>query len=212
MRLYTFPKWLRWLYPGAIWEISSSNKEIYLTFDDGPNKDITHYILDLMNQFDAKATFFCLGNQIEKFPEHFEQIKAAGHAIGNHSMTHMNGWWTKNEKYLADVTKAAELIDSKLYRPPYGRISLRQFKKLKKMGYQVVFWSVVSYDFDPGLRKKKLRNKMERLTKPGAVFVFHDNPKAMSVLEMELPKLMKFWKDEGYEFKAIPMSQSQQSN
>lgn len=206
MRLYTFPKWLRWLYPGAVWEISStSKKELYLTFDDGPNKEITNYILDLMRQFDAKATFFCLGNQIEKYPELFQKIKAEGHSVGNHSMTHMNGWWTSNAKYLADVEAAESFIKSKLYRPPYGRVGIKQFKALKKRNYKIVFWSVVSYDFDPGLRKQKLRTKMQRLTKPGAIFVFHDNPKALSVLELELPKLMGYWQKEGYEFKAIPM-------
>ena len=205
MRLYTFPKWLRWFYPGAIWEFSHHRKKtIYLTFDDGPNEEITHYILKLLKDFNAKGTFFCLGEQVEKHPELYQEIIDAGHSIGNHSMTHPNGWYTNNKKYLADVQKASEIIDSNLFRPPYGKVSLRQFSKLKKLGYQVIFWSVVSYDWDPIIRKKDLIKKMKKLTHKGAVFVFHDNPKAIPVLKNELPKLMEFWKNEGYIFEAIP--------
>ncbi len=205
MRLYTFPKWLRLFFPGAIWEFSHHKKKtIYLTFDDGPNPDITHYILGLLDDFEAKATFFCLGEQIVKHPQLYSQIKDRGHTVGNHSMTHPNGWWTGNKKYLGDVQAASEVINSKLFRPPYGKVTIPQFKALKKMGYQLIFWSVVSYDFDPALRKKDLIKKMKKLTHKGAIFVFHDNPKALPVLKNELPKLMQFWKDEGYIFECIP--------
>jgi peptidoglycan/xylan/chitin deacetylase (PgdA/CDA1 family) len=205
MRLYTFPKWLKWMYPGAIWEFSHHKKKtIYLTFDDGPNEDITHYILNLLAKYDAKGTFFCLGENVKMYPDLYKVITQKGHTIGNHSMTHPNGWWTANKKYLADVDAATEFIDSKLFRPPYGKVSIPQYKALRKMGYHVIFWSVVSYDFDPALRKKDLIKKMKKLTHPGAVFVFHDNPKAVPVLKNELPKLMEFWKDEGYIFECIP--------
>ncbi|OIQ36593.1 MAG: hypothetical protein BM555_02445 [Crocinitomix sp. MedPE-SWsnd] len=205
MRLYTFPKWLQKLYPGAIWEFSHHKKKtIYLTFDDGPNPEITHYILGLLEQFNAKGTFFCLGEQVEKHPDIYQEIQDRGHTIGNHSMTHPNGWFTSKKKYLSDIEEASKLIKSKLFRPPYGKISHPQFRALKKQGYHIIFWSVVSYDFDPALRKKDLIRKMKKLTHKGAVFVFHDNPKAVPVLKNELPKLMQFWKDEGYIFEAIP--------
>lgn len=205
MRLYRFPKWLRWMYPGAIFDFSQNQeKSIYLTFDDGPNPEITEYILDLLDQYDAKGTFFCVGKHVEKHPHLFDKIHAEGHTLGHHSYSHPNGWWSKNKRYLADVDKGAALIPSRLFRPPYGRISPRQHRALKQKGYQVVFWTVVSYDFDPALRKKDLIRKMKRLTEPGAIFVFHDNPKAISVLKNELPKLMEFWKAEGYHFKSIP--------
>jgi len=205
MRLYRFPKWLRWMYPGAIFDYShKGEKSIYLTFDDGPNPEITEYILNVLAQYDAKATFFCLGQQVEKHPELFQEITAQGHTVGHHSYTHPNGWWSINKRYLADVDKAAKIIPSKLFRPPYGRLSFGQNRQLKKRGYQVVFWTVVSYDFDPALRKKDLIKKMKRLSEPGAIFVFHDNPKAVPVLKNELPKLMDFWKAEGYRFKSIP--------
>ena len=204
MRLYTFPKWLRWLYPGAIWDFSfKKEKTIYLTFDDGPNPEITEYILDLLERYNAEATFFCIGGNVVDHPVLFDKIKDAGHAVGNHSMTHPNGWWTRNSRYYNDIAQADELIGSKLFRPPYGRIGLNQFRVLKKKGYQIVFWSVVSYDFDPALRAKNLIKKMKRLTFPGAVFVFHDNPKALSVLKNELPRLMEYWKTNNYTFKKL---------
>ena len=204
MRLYTFPKWLRWLYPGAIWDFSfKKEKSIYLTFDDGPNPEITEYLLDLLASYNAEATFFCIGKNVQKHPELFEKIKTAGHSVGNHSMTHPNGWWSFNKGYYEDVEQANKLIQSNLYRPPYGRVGLSQFRHLKKQGYQIYFWSVVSYDFDPGLRAKKLIKKMKRLTFPGAIFVFHDNPKALSVLKSELPLLMEFWQSKDYTFKKV---------
>jgi len=193
------------MFPGAIWEFSHHKKKtIYLTFDDGPNHEITEYILKLLTDFNAKGTFFCLGEQVVKHPELYQKIQDEGHSIGNHSMTHPNGWWTSNNKYFSDIHEASKVIESKLFRPPYGKVTIKQFKKLKQLGYRVVFWSVVSYDFDPALRKKDLIRKMKKLTQPGAVFVFHDNEKAVPVLKNELPKLMEYWKNEGYIFEAIP--------
>lgn len=192
------------MYPGAIFEFGPKEKVIYLTFDDGPNPEITDYIVDLLQQYDAEATFFCLGQNVEQHPAIFEQLKASNHSLGHHSYSHPNGWWTSKKKYLADVDKAAALIPSNLFRPPYGRLRIDQHLSLKKKGFKIVFWTVVSYDFDPELRKKDLIRKMKRLTRPGAIFVFHDNPKAVPVLKNELPKLMAYWKEEGYTFKSIP--------
>lgn len=205
MRLYTFPKWLRWLYPGAIWDFSyKKEKTIYLTFDDGPNPEITDLILNLLQKYNAPSTFFCLGTQVKSHPDIYQRILDAGHSVGNHSMTHPNGWWSRNKTYYKDVYKAEELIDSKLFRPPYGRVGWNQYRALKKHGFQTIFWTVVSYDFDPEFRAEKFVKKMKKLSKPGAIFVFHDNPKAQKILETELEQLLKFWANEGYRFKSIP--------
>ncbi|MEX1002195.1 MAG: polysaccharide deacetylase family protein [Crocinitomicaceae bacterium] len=204
MRLYRFPKWLRWIYPGAVWEFPEPHeKTIYLTFDDGPNPEITPYLLDLLDQYKAKATFFCLGQQVKKYPDLFQQLLDRGHQVGNHSMTHPNGWRTSTARYLKDVEEASTYIPGKLFRPPYGRITKRQAKALQQKGYTIIFWTVVSYDFNPDLRAKRFIRKMKRMTTSGSVFVFHDNPKALGVLKKELPQLMQYWKDKNYTFKKV---------
>jgi len=209
VRYYKFPKWLKWLYPNAIWDFSFSNqsnseeKSLYLTFDDGPNPITTNWILTELAKFNAKATFFCIGNNIKKQPNLFDEIKQQGHSFGNHTMHHLKGWKTKKKNYLEDIRQAHQLINSDLFRAPYGKLTPLQFKALKKEGFRVVFWSHITYDFDSNLATEmRLKKAIER-AKDGAIIVFHDSDKAFNQLKDELPVLLKKWKEQGYQFKAI---------
>jgi peptidoglycan/xylan/chitin deacetylase (PgdA/CDA1 family) len=202
MKLYKFPKLLRFLYPGAIWDFPSS-PDIFLTFDDGPDPTTTPDILEILKQEDVKATFFCLGEQVAKYPELFQEIKGAGHAIGNHSMTHPLGFKTSNEAYVNDVLEASEYIESKMFRAPYGKMKPSQHRLLVKEGFTTFFWTIVSYDFDQPLPPKKYVSKMLGYAKQGAMYVFHDNPKAKEQTKNELPKIIRGLKEKGYSFEKI---------
>lgn len=205
MRYFKFPKWLRRVYPGAVWEIFSSpnSKTIYLTFDDGPNHSTTEWILNLLNQYNAKATFFCIGQNVIKYPKIYADLLKAGHRVGNHTHQHLNGVNTTTKPYLKDVLEAKKVIDSTLFRPPYGKLKPKQFTALRKKGFKTVFWSHISYDFDPELDSDKRVEKALRLVKDGAIVVFHDSDKAFPQLQHELPQLLNIWQNEGFSFKAI---------
>jgi len=205
MRLFTIPKWLRLLYPGAIWEFSSSDNSIYLTFDDGPSNSTTPWLLDLLQEYDAKATFFCIGKNMEEYPDLVQHIREKGHLICNHSYSHHKGTDTDDETYIHDILKGAEVAESKFYRPPYGKIKSSQYQKLRKEhGMQAVFWSVLSYDYDVELPSNERLDKMRKLVGTGDVIVFHDSEKAFPQLRKELPVLLREWKDQGLNFSVIP--------
>lgn len=204
MRFYQIPKWFRTLYPGAIWDFFLDQKPtLYLTFDDGPNPNTTPFILDLLDQYDAKATFFCLGKNVKEFPALFEHIRTNGHAIGNHGMLHLDGYKTTTEEYIRNASEAAGYISSSLYRPAYGRIKKSQYTALKKQGFQPVFWSLLTYDFDAAFPSEKRLALIRKKTKAGTILVFHDSEKAFPQLKKELPVLLEEWKRMGYTFVAI---------
>ena len=204
MRLYTFPTWTRLHYPGAMWEKKSlSRKTLYLTFDDGPDPDTTPWLLDELSYYSANATFFCVGENVERYPDLFERIVGGGHAVGNHTHRHLNGWKTPAFKYIEDVEEANVLINSKLFRPPYGRIRKQQFNRLKKRGFKTVFWSVMSYDFDRELPAEIRLKSIRKNCQNGSVIVFHDSKKAFPQLKKELPVLLEQWQSEGFCFDAI---------
>ena len=204
MRYYKFPKWSKRLYPEAIWDFSFlPGKSIYLTFDDGPEPGVTNFVLDLLDKFNAKATFFCLGEKVKEHPELYQEIISRGHSVGNHGMAHLNGLKTSNVKYWKDVKDASELIDSDLFRPAYGKIKSSQYKMIKEAGFKVVFWSAMAYDFDETLASEKRIEKMKALTFNGSIFVFHDNKKSFETLKNDLPQLMEWWKINEYTFKSV---------
>lgn len=204
MRFYRYPKWLRTLYPGAIWDFfSHKNKSIYLTFDDGPTEHITPAVLEILDQFNAKATFFCLGKNVDNHAGILAQIKAKGHRIGNHGMNHLNGYVNNDEVYLNDAKQGFELTQSKLFRPAYGRLKRSQFRLLKKEGYQIILWSVLSYDFDKTIKPEKIIQVLENKVKPGSIIVFHDSEKAWPNLKVVLPTIMERWKQKGFVFESI---------
>ena len=178
-----------------------NGKKIYLTFDDGPHPTITPFVLDILKQYDAKATFFCIGNNVEKYPAVYELILEQGHSVGNHSFTHCNGYKTKDEQYLSDIEKAGHLIHSPLFRPPFGRLRSSQARQLK--GHSIIMWDVLSGDFDESLNREKCLKQTLDATRPGSIIVFHDSDKAWQRVEYVLPRLMEKLKQRGYLFEKL---------
>ena len=194
----------RWIYPGFTWRMPAGGKKIYLTFDDGPHPSITPFVLDELKIYGAKATFFCVGSNVEKHPEVYKRIISEGHAVGNHTYNHLNGWKTADKTYLEDIAKAAGLIDSGLFRPPHGRITRFQAARLKEqLRYRIIMWRVLSGDFDPKISPEKcLRNVMTH-TGDGDIVVFHDSEKAYERMKFALPLVLKGFAEKGYVFEKI---------
>lgn len=199
------PTFLRWIYPGAIWNIKSVSKEIYLTFDDGPTPGITEKVLELLQQYEAKATFFCIGQNIEKNPILFQLIKEKGHHVGSHTYSHLNGWKTSNDEYLADYQKGHLLSGSNLFRPPYGRLLLKSLQTIQKQD-KVIMWDLLTEDYNQSLTPERILKKIKKHVHPGAIIVFHDSKKAEKNMISVLPELLEFLIQEGYIMKAIPYS------
>ena len=202
MYLVKTPWLLKKIYPQLIWDSDKRGRTIYLTFDDGPIPIVTPFVLNILEQYKAKATFFCIGDNVNKHTDIFEKVKAAGHAIGNHTFNHLKGWDTDDEAYLQNFIKADELLHTPLFRPPYGRIKLSQIKLLKqhRSNLQIIMWDVLSGDFDVNLSPEKCLQSVLKYTQPGAIIVFHDSLKAFDRLEYVLPRAMEVWSKEGYSF------------
>ena len=196
------PKIVKLIAPTLVYDIKSDDKVVYLTFDDGPIPESTPAILDILDSISARATFFCLGKNVDKNRDLFNLIKQKNHSIGNHSYNHVNGWATKNKDYFDDIERAEKLIDSNLFRPPYGKITPSQIKYLKGK-YKIVMWDVLSGDFDPDINVKKCINNVVNNVKPGSIIVFHDSQKAKSITIKALPEILKLLSDSGYKFKGI---------
>jgi peptidoglycan/xylan/chitin deacetylase (PgdA/CDA1 family) len=199
------------IFTNYIWDIPTKKKIVYLTFDDGPTPEITEWVLSQLKKYDAKATFFSIGNNIEKYPGIFKTILQQGHAIGNHTHDHLNGWQTNQDYYLDNCKRCEEQIllykkdsqQSKLFRPPYGKIKIGQTKQLIKSGYKIIMWDVLSADFDHSITpEKSLENVISNINR-GSIIVFHDSVKAFKNLEYVLPKTLDFLKKEGYKLEAI---------
>lgn len=196
----------RMFYPSLLWHMPKTGKKtIYLTFDDGPHPLITPLVLDILKRYDAKATFFCIGNNVKQYPATFEMIKKEGHAIGCHSFNHENGWKTKNDDYIKSFQEANELIHSNLFRPPHGKIKYSQIKKLSIINSQlsVVAWTVIAYDWDHSLSPRRVYKNVIRNAGDGAIVTFHDSLKAYTNMITALPKVLEHYKNKGYEFKSI---------
>ncbi|HJU45755.1 MAG TPA: polysaccharide deacetylase family protein [Chitinophagaceae bacterium] len=194
----------RWLYPRYIWRMPADDKKLYLTFDDGPHPDITPFVLDELKRYNAKATFFCIGDNVARYPQVYKRILEEGHAIGNHTHNHLNGWRTGDEAYFKNISEAANWIDSKLFRPPYGRITRFQAKQLmEKLQYNIIMWDVLSGDFDIQLSPERCLKNVVRNLRPGAIIVFHDSEKAYKRLSYALPKVLEEGRNKGYSFDKI---------
>lgn len=185
-----------------VWRIHTSEKEIFLTFDDGPIPESTETTLSILNQFEAKATFFCVGDNVKKYPELFAKIIEQGHSVGNHTFNHLNGWKTTYDFYLKNVQKGNQYIQSNLFRPPYGRMNNRHIPILRK-DYYIVLWSVLSGDFDVRLSPERCLANVIQHTKAGSIVVFHDNIKAIKRAHYALPKMLEYFTEKGYSFKAL---------
>ncbi|OKS88023.1 polysaccharide deacetylase family protein [Mucilaginibacter polytrichastri] len=205
MYLVKTPWLLKQFYSDLLWNADRDKRIIYLTFDDGPIPVVTPFVLKILKQYQAQATFFCIGDNIRKNPDIFEQIKAAGHAIGNHTFHHLKGWITDDDTYIKDTQACDELVHSNLFRPPYGRIKKSQAKKLKGLypDLKIIMWDVLSGDFDMSIEPEKCLNNVIKHTENGSIVVFHDSLKAFNRLEYVLPRAMEYWSKKGYQFEAL---------
>lgn len=195
------PVWLQKLYRGSLWKIPSKDKAIYLTFDDGPIPEITDFVLATLKQFSAKATFFTVGKNLEKYPELKQQYIKDGHLLGNHTENHNHGWLTSCEEYIASVKAFSEHTSSELFRPPYGKITPAQYRRVKQK-YTVVFWDVLSRDYDKAVSPEECLAYSLQADK-GSIVVFHENIKAQKNLEYALPKFLEHYSTQGYVFKTL---------
>lgn len=199
------PNWVGKLFKKSTWKMPETAKAIYLTFDDGPHPQITPFVLQELDKFNAKATFFCIGKNVVDYPDVFKSISDKGHSIGNHTHNHLNGWKTPDSKYLQNILEARKFIDSELFRPPYGRITVKQKKLLMNLEkpFKVIMWSVLSGDFDVKITPEKCLGNVIENTKSGSVVVFHDSEKAYERMYYALPLMLKHFFEMGYQFKKI---------
>jgi peptidoglycan/xylan/chitin deacetylase (PgdA/CDA1 family) len=204
------------IFPNYVWDIPNNENKVFLTFDDGPTPEITEWVLEELKRYNAKATFFCIGNNIEKHPEIFEKVIKEGHSIGNHTFNHLKGWKTSIEEYVENVALCSNQIAEKkslnsdflnlpstFFRPPYGKIKPSQSKKLRALGYKIIMWDIISFDFNIETSKEKCLENVIKNVQSGSIIVFHDSLKAEKNLKYALPKTLKFLKERGYKCEKI---------
>ncbi|WP_106831747.1 polysaccharide deacetylase family protein [Parabacteroides pacaensis] len=199
------PPWFyRVLFPGAFWRLPAPKKCVYLTFDDGPIPEMTPWVLDVLDKYHIKATFFCVGDNVKKYPEVFQMISERGHLFGNHTFNHIQGlqYWTPN--YIANVEKADGYIHSNLFRPPHGHMRLPQVLTLRRR-YKIIMWDVVTRDYSWRMSANGVFNVVKRYTRNGSIIVFHDSLKAEPRIREALPRSIEWLLKEGYEFKLLSM-------
>ena len=206
--LHRIPRWFQNLFPAYTWHIKSKEKVIYLTFDDGPIPEITQWVLNVLDDYDAKASFFVVGENVTKNPQSFQKIIEGGHAIGNHTYNHMKGWNASVNSFVDNVEKGSKaIVDNggefpQYFRPPHGRIKPSQARILRQ-NYKLIMWSVLSVDYDKSLNAERCLKNTIKATEPGAIVVFHDSIKAEKNLRYVLPKYMDHFSKIGYTFKKL---------
>ncbi len=199
MYLVKTPHFIQSLFPNFTWKIPTNEKVIYLTFDDGPIPEVTPWVLEQLRNYDAKATFFCVGENIKKHPDIFHSLSEEGHSIGNHTFNHLDGWATDNIKYFHNIRRSAKVTQTSLFRPPYGKLKPKQVQFLQRH-YRIVMWDVLSGDFDKDLSEKACYDNVINNTSPGSIVVFHDSIKAERNLRFCLPKVLEHFSNLGYTF------------
>ena len=204
------PGLLTRLYPSCIWNFPRDNQSIYFTFDDGPHPEATPFVLDTLKQYNAKGTFFCIGKNVAAYPDIYKRILNEGHAVGNHTFDHLNGWKTPDQEYIKNIGDARNYIDSKLFRPPYGRITKFQIRLLtasenvkQKTVFKIIMWDVLSGDFDISSSAEKCVKNVTSNAKAGSIVVFHDSEKAMPRMQKALIESLKYFSEKGIKFEAI---------
>ncbi|MEC5164363.1 peptidoglycan/xylan/chitin deacetylase (PgdA/CDA1 family) [Flavobacterium sp. PL11] len=195
------------IFNNYIWDVSNDKKTVYLTFDDGPIPEVTTWVLNQLQEYNVKATFFCIGDNINKHPALFIKIITDGHAVGNHTHNHLNGWTTPNDTYIENIKKCEEVMHSdtfinsqpKIFRPPYGKITMGQSKLLRSLGYKIIMWDVLSADFDQKINKQECLNNVLSNIESGSIIVFHDSIKAFKNLEYVLPNTLRYLQNNDFE-------------
>ena len=206
MHIYKTPGFVRSLLPGLTWKITSSQKVVYLTFDDGPVPGITDWVLDVLNQYRAKATFFVIGDNVEKYPNLFTGIVEKGHAVGNHTQNHLSAWQNSKEVFLNNIERCSEVMDGyirkPLFRPPYGKLTPSIINKLKS-NYDIIMWDVLTGDYNASITVDECLKKSLKYTSDGSIVVFHDSYKAEKTLKSVLPEYLKELNSQGFTFKSL---------
>lgn len=203
------PKIIKKLFYNQVWDIPNNKNKVYLTFDDGPTPEVTEWVLELLSKENIKATFFCIGKNIEKHPEIFKKTIDSGHSIGNHTYNHLQGWKTSSKKYTENVDLCENeihklnIIENNLFRPPYGKIKPTQSRILRKKGFKIIMWDVLSKDYDQSVSPEICLDNVTKNTSQGSIIVFHDSLKAQKNLEYTLPKAITFLKNKGFKFEMI---------
>lgn len=195
-------KYLRWIYPTALWRMDPSEKSVYLTFDDGPIPEVTPWVLDVLDRYGVKATFFMVGENAFKHPEVFEMVKARGHRIGNHTYNHIGGMRHGIRSYVANVDKANELLHTNLFRPPHGWMKWEQFLFVRS-SYKVVMWDLVTRDYSTRLNGRDVLLNVRRYARPGSIITFHDSLKSLDKLLYALPRAIEWLQSQGYSFRVF---------
>ena len=200
MKIYSAPFWIRAIYPKSLlWRVKSSCREVFLTFDDGPVPEVTPLVLEILKKYNVKATFFCVGENVQKYPDVFNLVVKDGHAIGNHTFHHVKAWETDYHSYLSEVDQCNQLVKSNLFRPPHGQINRKIARKLKE-NYKVVMWSALTGDYDKKLSGDQCLNNAVKYTRAGSIIVFHDSIKARERMEYALPLYIEYCLKQGYTF------------
>ncbi|NBG64835.1 polysaccharide deacetylase family protein [Acidiluteibacter ferrifornacis] len=192
------PKVLKKIYPLLNWDETPDGNEVFLTFDDGPIPEVTPWVLEKLKEYDVKATFFCIGDNVLKHPKIYQRILDEGHAVGNHTHKHLKGWNTDDGTYLKDIENAGEFISSNLFRPPYGRIKKSQIKLIQSLNYHIIMWSILSGDYNKNRSPEACFNNVKRNLKPGSVVVFHDSIKADNNMRYALEKTLIFMRENNF--------------
>jgi len=200
---HTLPSFIRLMVPQVMWKVKTNDRVVYLTFDDGPHPTITPWVLQQLSLYNAKATFFCIGQNVIKYSRAYNDLLAQKHAVGNHTDNHLSGWNTKTSIYIKDVEQCAAVVGGHLFRPPYGRISPLQLAALKKQGYTVVMWDVLTCDFEADLNITKAIARCMKIISPGSIIVFHDSEKAFQQLKQLLPAMLLQLTNAGYTFNTL---------
>lgn len=196
------PKIFDLIYPDLVWRIQSIDKKLYLTFDDGPDPSVTPELLNILHQFEAKATFFCTGSKADENPALIEQMKDAGHSIGNHSFYHLRGKKVSTASYIEDISRCNKILGTKLFRPPFGSIKQSQIKQLKDQ-YKIYMWTLLPGDFDQSVTKEKCLSRSIKYTKNGTIIVYHDSKKTQEKVLYAVPKYIEHFQKLGYTFEAL---------
>jgi peptidoglycan-N-acetylglucosamine deacetylase len=203
---------MRALYPNFLWRVKTNEKVIYLTFDDGPIPDVTEFVLGELSKYQAKATFFCIGGNIEKHSTIFQQIVNQGHTVGNHTFNHLKGWYTEDEEYLDNFIKCEKILyqpnieyrtsNIKYFRPPYGRIKRNQAREIMKT-HEIVMWDVLAGDYDQSISKETVLKKTLQYSEAGSIVLFHDSIKASRNMEYALPRFLEHFSEKGFKFEKL---------